>query len=334
MFVAGLFAGAGFLVKQSGYDGGLAAGLWLAARGLARLAARPGRRCARSGRWRSASPLIIGARGAARRADRLPRLVVRGRRLPPLGRERRHRLGLGARLAVHRLAAHRRARGGRARRCSRSRASGSPCSGRESVLLALWFVLSLTGFAIGGPLPRPLLRRAADAAVRARGAHDRGLPGACRPRGRPGGARPAGLQGLAVLHRGRHARALARLELGLAHRHATAPSAATCTRTRGPDDTHLRALRRRRPVPRRRPALALSVPLVPRHRAHPGRAAAAARHARRPATRRATSPSTSSRETIDKQGDIGRTLRTRYRHVATIDGVPIWRLRGSGSAAS
>ena len=29
MFVAGLFAGAGFLVKQSGYDGGLAAGLWL-----------------------------------------------------------------------------------------------------------------------------------------------------------------------------------------------------------------------------------------------------------------------------------------------------------------
>jgi 4-amino-4-deoxy-L-arabinose transferase-like glycosyltransferase len=30
MFAAGLFAGAAFLVKQSGYDGGLAAGLWLA----------------------------------------------------------------------------------------------------------------------------------------------------------------------------------------------------------------------------------------------------------------------------------------------------------------
>jgi 4-amino-4-deoxy-L-arabinose transferase-like glycosyltransferase len=29
MFLAGLFAGAGVLVKQSGYDGGLAAGLWL-----------------------------------------------------------------------------------------------------------------------------------------------------------------------------------------------------------------------------------------------------------------------------------------------------------------
>ena len=35
-------------------------------------------------------------------------------------------------------------------------------------------------------------------------------------------------------------------------------------------------------------------------------------------------------ETIDKQGDIGRTLRTRYRHVATVDGVPIWRLRDAG----
>ena len=30
MFLAGLFAGAGFLFKQSGYDGGLAAGVWLA----------------------------------------------------------------------------------------------------------------------------------------------------------------------------------------------------------------------------------------------------------------------------------------------------------------
>ena len=29
MFLAGLFAGAAFLVKQSGYDGGLAAGIWL-----------------------------------------------------------------------------------------------------------------------------------------------------------------------------------------------------------------------------------------------------------------------------------------------------------------
>ena len=52
MFAAGLFAGAGVLVKQSGYDGGLAAGIWLvlaAWRGW-----RPRRKpCARSARWRS-----------------------------------------------------------------------------------------------------------------------------------------------------------------------------------------------------------------------------------------------------------------------------------------
>ena len=38
-------------------------------------------------------------------------------------------------------------------------------------------------------------------------------------------------------------------------------------------------------------------------------------------------------ETIDKQGDIGRTLRMRYQHVATIEGVPIWRLRESASSS-
>ena len=55
MFVAGLFAGAGFLVKQSGYDGGLAAGLWLLLAAWRGLAARRARRCAHSARWRSAS---------------------------------------------------------------------------------------------------------------------------------------------------------------------------------------------------------------------------------------------------------------------------------------
>jgi hypothetical protein len=31
--------------------------------------------------------------------------------------------------------------------------------------------------------------------------------------------------------------------------------------------------------------------------------------------------------TIDKRGDIGRILTRRYRHVITIEGIPIWRLR-------
>ena len=56
MLVAGLFAGAGVLVKQSGYDGGLAAGLWLL------LAAWRG--------WRPAGRGAASARRARARASR------------------------------------------------------------------------------------------------------------------------------------------------------------------------------------------------------------------------------------------------------------------------
>ena len=149
MFAAGLFAGAGVLVKQSGYDGGLAAGLWLllaAWRGW-----RPGRRSApraRGARARRRADRRSG--GAARGADRVPRLVVRGRRLPPLGRERRDRLGVREVLALHRLAAHGRAcRGDAGRARAPGPLAGAPPSAR-STLLAIWFVLSLTGFALGG----------------------------------------------------------------------------------------------------------------------------------------------------------------------------------------
>ena len=31
--------------------------------------------------------------------------------------------------------------------------------------------------------------------------------------------------------------------------------------------------------------------------------------------------------TLDERGDIGRIMTRRYRHVTTIEGVPIWRLR-------
>ena len=148
MVVAGLFAGAAVLVKQSGYDGGLAAGLWLllaAWRGW-----RPGRRgAARARGARARRRADRRRRRAARGADRVPRLVVRGRRLPPLGRERRDRLGLrsGSRCSPTRCAR----RPGRGR-AGRARAAGLWLALRrpETTLLALWLALSLTGFALGG----------------------------------------------------------------------------------------------------------------------------------------------------------------------------------------
>ena len=54
MFAAGLFAGGAVLVKQSGYDGGLAAGLWLLL-AVWRGWQPPEKRCARSGHWPWAS---------------------------------------------------------------------------------------------------------------------------------------------------------------------------------------------------------------------------------------------------------------------------------------
>ena len=168
MFAAGLLAGAGVLVKQSGYDGGLAAGLWLA------LAAWRG--------WRPAGEALRAlARARARRrgdrrrgraargADRLPRLVVRGRRLPPLGRERGHRVDLGALVAVHRLAAHRRPRDGCAHRARTAGHLAGPAPPRDRPPRDLARALA-DRLRARRALPRALLRRAADAAVRARGA--------------------------------------------------------------------------------------------------------------------------------------------------------------------
>ena len=115
MFVAGLFAGAGFLVKQSGYDGGLAVGLWLllaAWRGW-----RPAGEALRAlGALALGVALIIGAaalHGALTGfhdwwfavADY--RLSVESVATGSVSERA---------LAVHRLAAHRRARRGRARR--------------------------------------------------------------------------------------------------------------------------------------------------------------------------------------------------------------------------
>ena len=162
--------------------------------------------------------------------------------------------------------------------------------------------------------------------MRARGAHDRRIPGACRPRGRTGGARAAGLQGLAGVHRGRHARALARPRPRTRASSATARSAATCTRTRA----------RTTPSTPSTPTPACTSPPAG---ARPIRTSGSSASRTFPARCSGCATRSPARdapryiavyqqpETIDKQGDIGRTLRTRYRHVATIEGVPIWRLR-------
>ncbi len=85
---AGALAAFALLVKQSGYDGGGAIGVWLllaAWRGWLPRGAGAAR--ARPRRARRRDP--ARALGRARRRDRARSLLVRGRRLPALGRERR-----------------------------------------------------------------------------------------------------------------------------------------------------------------------------------------------------------------------------------------------------
>jgi hypothetical protein len=148
MFAAGLFAGAGVLVKQSGYDGGLAAGLWLL------LAAWRGWRPA----WEALRALGALALGVA---------VIVGAALV-------HGALTGFddwwfAVADYRLSVESVATGSVSERLSLfgdSLRTAGPVVGvlvalalpgvwlalrrRESVLLALWLVLSLTGFALGG----------------------------------------------------------------------------------------------------------------------------------------------------------------------------------------
>src|SRR6185436_2705348 len=131
-----------------------------------------------------------GSGGVARRADRLPRLVVRGRRLPALGRERRDRLGLGEVLALHRLAAHGGTRRGNA---GGTRAPGSLAGAPPARFdAARDLVRALAdGLRARWPVPRSLLRRAPDASLRSRRAHTGRSPAPGRARTRPGDADPA-----------------------------------------------------------------------------------------------------------------------------------------------
>jgi 4-amino-4-deoxy-L-arabinose transferase-like glycosyltransferase len=148
MFAAGLFAGAAVLVKQSGYDGGLAAGIWLL------LSA-----------WRGWRPAADALRALAALALGVALIV---------GAAALHGALTGFHdwwfaVADYRLSVESVATGSVSERFSLftdSLRTAGPVVGAlaalalpglwlalrrpETVLLAIWFVLSLTGFAIGG----------------------------------------------------------------------------------------------------------------------------------------------------------------------------------------
>jgi 4-amino-4-deoxy-L-arabinose transferase-like glycosyltransferase len=148
MFLAGVFAGTGFLVKQSGYDGGLAAALWLM------LAAWRGWRPARDA-LQALGALALGVA-----------LII--------GAAALHGALTGFHdwwfaIADYRLSVESVATGSISERWSLftdSLRTAGPVVGAlaalalpglwlalrrpETVLVAIWFVLSLTGFAIGG----------------------------------------------------------------------------------------------------------------------------------------------------------------------------------------
>ena len=135
--------------SSPGYDGGGAIGVWLLLaawrgwlpRGAGAARARPRRpRCGDPAR----------ALGRARRGDRARSLLVRRRRLPALGRERRdgivRRSHAPALVGVRQLVAVHRPPD----RCSRPLGVAPALRTRRGALLVIWGAFSLTGFAIGG----------------------------------------------------------------------------------------------------------------------------------------------------------------------------------------
>ena len=281
MFAAGLFAG----------------------RRLARQAVRLRRRARRRAlaRARGLAGLAAGGRGAARARRARARRRADHRRRPCCTARSPgfhdwwfaiadYRLSvesvatgsaLGAPLAAHRLAAHGRPGRGRALRPRAPRPLAGAAPSRDGADRALVRALA-DGLRARRPLPRPLLRRAADAAVRARGARARGAA-AARWRWRSALAilvLPVYKAWPSYTADGTRERSLASssdsriVNDGAVGRYLHAHTDA------GRHD--LRDVRRRRPLPGLRAPLALSVPLVPRHPAHPRRAAASARHARGP----------------------------------------------------
>jgi hypothetical protein len=322
MFAAGLFAGAAVLVKQSGYDGGLAAGIWLV------LAAWRGWRPRREA-LRALGALALGVA-----------LIV--------GAAALHGAVTGFHdwwfaVADYRLSVESVATGSVSERFSLFRDSlrtAGPVVGvlvalavpgvwlalrrRETSLLAIWLALSLTGFALGGlfhghyyvgPLtPLCALAALTLAAVPPRLALVLGVAVLILPAYKAWPSYTADGTRERSLASSSDSRIVTDGAVGrYLHTH-TGP--ADRVYALYADAGLYLASGRRSPYPYlwflgiahipgalQRLRDTLAGPGAPRYIAvyqQPG--------------------------TIDKQGEIGRILKRRYRQVATIQGVPIWRL--------
>ena len=322
MFAAGLFAGAGVPRQAVGLRRRPRGRDLAPAGGLARLA--PGRRGAARARGARARRRADRRRGgAARRADRAS--TTGGSRSPT---------------TASRSRASRPARSPSS--CSLftdSLRTAGPVVGMLVALAlpGLWLALRRPETALAGdlvraladrlrarrPVPRPLLRRAADAALRARRARR-------SPQSRRGsGSRSGWLRSSCPIYKAWPAYTPGGIDASARWPRArtrasspTAPSAATCTRTRARATRVYAIYADASLYLAAGPALALPVPLVPRHRAHPGRAAAPARHARGPgraALHRGLPAAAHDRQARADSIERDRCTR-RYRHVATIDG--------------
>jgi 4-amino-4-deoxy-L-arabinose transferase-like glycosyltransferase len=323
MLLAGLFAGAGVLVKQSGYDGGLAAALWLL------LAA-----------WRGWRPAGEALRALAAFALGVTLIV---------GAAALHGALTGFHdwwfaVADYRLSVESVATGSVSERYSLftdSLRTAGPVVGMlaflavlglwlslkrpETTLLVLWFGLSLTGFALGGlfhghyyvgPLtPLCALAALTLAAVPPRLGLALGLAALILPVYKAWPAYTAGGTTQRSLASTSDSRIVKDGAVGrYLHEHTRADDRVYALYA---DASLYLASGRRSPYPY---LWFLGIEHIPgalqRLRdtlagPHPPRLIAVYQQPR----------------TIDKRGDIGRILARRYRHVTTIEGVPVWRLQ-------
>jgi hypothetical protein len=323
MVVAGLFAGAGVMLKQSGYDGGLAAGLWLV------LAAWRGWRPAREA-LRALAALALGVA-----------LIV--------GASALHGALTGFHdwwfaVADYRLSVESVATGSPSEKLSLfadSLRTAGPVVGAlfvlalpglwlalrrpESALLVLWFVLSLTGFALGGlfhghyyvgPLtPLCALAALTLAAVPPRAGLALGVATLILPVYKAWPAYTASGTTERSLASTSDSRVVKDGAVGrYLHAHTARGDRVYALYA---DASLYLAAGRRSPYPY---LWFLGIEHIPgalqRLRdtlAGPGAPRYIAIY--------------QQPRTIDKRGDVGRILTRRYRHVTTIQGVPIWRLR-------
>src|SRR4051794_12405204 len=323
MFAAGLFAGAAFLVKQSGYDGGLAAGLWLV------LAA-----------WRGWRPATEALRALAALALGVALIV---------GASALHGALTGFHdwwfaVADYRLSVESVATGSPSEKLSLfadSLRTAGPVVGAlfvlalpgvwlalrrpESALLVLWFVLSLTGFALGGlfhghyyvgPLtPLCALAALTLAAVPPRAGLALGVATLILPVYKAWPAYTASGTAERSLASTSDSRVVKDGAVGrYLHAHTARGDRVYALYA---DASLYLAAGRRSPYPY---LWFLGIEHIP------GALQRLRDTLAGPGAPRYIAVYQQPR-TIDKRGEVGRILTRRYRHVITIQGVPIWRLR-------